>query len=47
LRSLDAATLADLNARGYLHAMYAMLSSLGHLSILARRSVAAAGPTSV
>jgi hypothetical protein len=41
LRELDAATLTDLNSRGYLHAMYAMLSSLGHLSILARRSIAA------
>jgi len=38
LRSLDATTLTDLNARGYLHAIYAMLSSLGHLQILARRS---------
>ena len=38
LRALDAATLADLNTRGYLHAIYAMLSSLGHLQILARRS---------
>jgi len=38
LRALDAATLADLNSRGYLHAIYAMLSSLGHLQILARRS---------
>jgi SapC len=46
LRELDAATLADLNSRGYLHAMYAMLSSLGHLSILARRSIAAAGSAS-
>jgi hypothetical protein len=44
LRSLDAETLVDLNTRGYLHAMYAMLSSLGHLSILARRSVAERGP---
>ncbi len=39
LRALDGATLADLNSRGYLHAMYAMLSSLGQLQILARRSV--------
>lgn len=44
LRSLDAATLADLNSRGYLHAMYAMLSSLGHLSILARRVLSATAP---
>ena len=29
--------LAELNGPGYLHAMYAMLSSLGHLQILARR----------
>jgi len=39
LRALDGATLADLNSRGYLHAMYAMLSSLGHLQIFARRGV--------
>lgn len=39
LRALDGATLADLNSRGYLHAMHAMLSSLGQLQILARRSV--------
>lgn len=39
LRALDGATLADLNSRGYLHAMYAMLSSLGHLQILARRGM--------
>lgn len=38
LRALDAATLADLNARGYLQAIYAMLTSLGHLQSLARRS---------
>lgn len=37
LRALDAAGLADLNSRGYLHPMYAMLSSIGHLQILARR----------
>ena len=48
LRALDAATLAELNARGYLHAIYAMLASLGHLQILAglsallRESTAAA-----
>jgi hypothetical protein len=40
LRSLDANTLAELNVTGYLHAMHAMLSSLGHLQILARRSSA-------
>ena len=31
------------NGLGYLHAMYAMLSSLGHLQILARRAAAPAG----
>jgi SapC len=40
LRSLDPATLAELHGAGYLHAMYAMLSSLGHLQILARRGAA-------
>lgn len=40
LRSLDAAAVEDLNSSGYLHAMYAMLSSLGHLQILARRASA-------
>jgi len=38
LRGLDGAVLAELNGLGYLHAMYAMLSSLGHLQILARRA---------
>jgi hypothetical protein len=38
LRALDAASLTELNSNGYLHAMYAMLSSLGHLQILARRA---------
>jgi hypothetical protein len=37
LRALDGAVLAELNGVGYLHAMYAMLSSLVHLQILARR----------
>jgi hypothetical protein len=37
LHSLDGATLAELHAPGYLHAMHAMVSSLGHLQILARR----------
>jgi hypothetical protein len=37
LRALDGATLADLNSRGYLHAIYAILSSLGQLQVLARR----------
>jgi hypothetical protein len=38
LRTLDAASVAELNSNGYLHAMHAMLSSLGHLQILARRA---------
>jgi hypothetical protein len=38
LRALEPAVIADLNASGYLHAMYVMLSSLGHLQILARRA---------
>jgi hypothetical protein len=38
LRALDGAALAELNGPGYLHAMHAMLSSLGHLQILARRA---------
>jgi len=42
LRSLDATAVAGLNSSGYLHAMYAMLSSLGHLQIMARRASAAA-----
>ena len=37
LRALDAATVAELHGAGYLHAMHAMMSSLGHLQILARR----------
>jgi len=41
LRALDAATVAELHGAGYLHAMYAMLSSLGHLQILASRNSAA------
>jgi hypothetical protein len=47
LRSLDAATLAELHEAGFLHAMYAMLSSLGHLQILARRGAIAQTPASV
>ena len=43
LRALDAPAVAELNASGYLHAMYAMISSLGHLQILARRAVTAFG----
>jgi hypothetical protein len=38
LRSLDGDTLSELNTNGYLHAMYSMLSSLGHLQIMARHS---------
>jgi hypothetical protein len=38
LRALDGAVFAELNGLGYLHALYAMLSSLGHLQILARRA---------
>jgi hypothetical protein len=38
LRGLDAATLAELNSRGFLHAMFAMLSSMGHLQIFAHRA---------
>jgi len=38
LRALDGAVLAELNGLGYLHPIYAMLSSLGHLQILARRA---------
>jgi hypothetical protein len=41
LRTLDAAAVAEINANGYLHAMHAMISSLGHLQILARRASAA------
>jgi len=44
LRSLDSATLAELHGAAYLHAMYAMLSSLGHLQILARRGAIAPAP---
>ncbi len=39
LRSLDGSVLMELNGLGYLHAMHAMLSSLGHLQILARRAI--------
>jgi len=38
LRALDGTVLMELNGLGYLHAMHAMLSSLGHLQILARRA---------
>lgn len=42
LRALDGSVLAELNGLGYLHAMHAMISSLGHLQILARRAPIAA-----
>jgi hypothetical protein len=38
VRALDVATFTELHGAGYLHAIYAMMSSLGHLQILARRS---------
>jgi hypothetical protein len=41
LKGLEASTVSSLNSNGYLHAMYAMLSSLGHLQILARRAALA------
>jgi SapC len=41
LRALDATVVTELNGRGYLHAMYAMLSSLGHLQMFARRALPA------
>jgi hypothetical protein len=40
LRALGADVLADLNSKGYLHVMHAMLLSLGQLPILARRAIA-------
>src|SRR5690349_3794256 len=40
LRALAPDILAELNGKGYLHVMYAMLSSLGQLQILARRAAA-------
>lgn len=43
LRELDAPTIAELHGAGYLHAMYAMLSSLGHLQVLAQRITPASG----
>ena len=39
LRALDGAVLMELNGLGYLHAAHAMLSSLGHLQLLARRAI--------
>jgi len=39
LRALDGTVLMELNGLGYLHAAHAMLSSLGHLQILARRAI--------
>lgn len=38
MRALEGTVLAELNGQGYLHAMHAMMSSLGHLQILARRA---------
>jgi hypothetical protein len=38
LRSLPAETLMELNGKGYLHILYAMLLSLGQFSMLASRS---------
>jgi hypothetical protein len=43
MRALDGAVLAELNGLGYLHAIHAMMSSLGHLQILARRASMPAG----
>lgn len=40
VRALDAATFTELHVAGYLHAIYSMMSSLGHLQILARRVAA-------
>jgi hypothetical protein len=37
LRALDAQVLAELNSSGYLHAIYASLSSLAHLQLLVRK----------
>jgi len=46
LRTLDVGVVTELNSRGYLHAVYAMLSSLGHLQIFARRALpGSASPT--
>jgi hypothetical protein len=47
LRALDAGVISELNSRGYLHAIYAMLSSLGHLQIFARRGLPAPVTASV
>jgi hypothetical protein len=44
LRAMDTPTLAELHKLGYLHAMHSMLSSLGHLQILAQRHAALAAP---
>jgi hypothetical protein len=38
LRSLPAETLVELNGKGYLHILYAMLLSLGQFSMLASRN---------
>lgn len=37
LRALEPGVLTEFNSKGYLHVIYAMLLSLGQLSILARR----------
>ncbi len=42
LRTLSPEVLAELNGKGYLHVMYAMLSSLGQLQILASRAATTA-----
>ena len=41
MRTLDAEVLTELNGKGYLHVMHAMLLSLGQLPILARRATGA------
>ncbi len=46
LRGLDNSSVSELNGRGYLHAIYAMLSSLGHLQMFARRGNSAPAPSS-
>lgn len=38
MRALDSEVLTELNGKGYLHVMHAMLLSLGQLPILARRA---------
>ena len=41
MRALEPDVLAELNSKGYLHVMYAMLLSLGQLPILAKRAAQA------